>query len=102
MRHFDSHAYRTEDEQGVWDFAAGSMRTYLILKEKVDRFNADPEIRRILGELRARGAGPRLTWSAERARALEAERFDLPAIRRQGYGYERLDQLTMEILLGVR
>ena len=102
MRHFDSHAYRTEDEQGVWDFAAGSMRTYLILKEKVVRFNADPEIRQILDELRERGRGPRLTWSAERSRVLEAERFDLPAIRRQGYGYERLDQLTMEILLGVR
>ena len=102
MRHFDSHAYRTEDEQGVWDFAAGSMRTYLILREKVVRFNADPEIRQILDELRERGRGPRLTWSAERSRALEAERFDLPAIRRQGYGYERLDQLTMEILLGVR
>ena len=34
MRHFDAHAYRTEDEEGVWDFAAGCMRTYLILKEK--------------------------------------------------------------------
>ena len=56
MRHFDSHAYRTEDQQGVWDFAAGSMRTYLILKEKVAQFNADPEIQGILGELDARGA----------------------------------------------
>ncbi len=102
MRHFDSHAYRTEDERGVWDFAAGSMRTYLILKERVSRFNADPEIRRILSELRDRGAGARNAWSAERARALKGERFDLPALRRQGYGYERLDQLTMEILLGVR
>ena len=45
MRHFDSHAYRTEDQQGVWDFAAGSMRTYLILKEKVgavQRGRGDP------------------------------------------------------------
>ena len=106
MRHFDSHPYRTEDEQGVWDFAAGSMRTYLILREKVARFNADPEISRILTELRGRGeganAGRRITWSAERARSLKAERFDLPAMRRQGYAYERLDQLTMEILLGTR
>jgi xylose isomerase len=102
MRHFDSHAYRTEDEQGVWDFAAGSMRTYLILKEKVSRFNADPEIRQILSELRDRGAGARNIWNAERARALKGERFDLPALRSKGYAYERLDQLTMEILLGVR
>jgi xylose isomerase len=103
MRHFDSHAYRTEDEQGVWDFAAGSMRTYLILKEKAARFNADAEIQQILAELRSRGGRPgRVTWSAERAAALRAEQFDLPAMRGQGYGYERLDQLTMELLLGVR
>jgi xylose isomerase len=103
MRHFDSHAYRTEDEQGVWDFAAGSMRTYLILKEKVARFNADPEIQQILAALGSRGERPgEVSWSAERAAALRAEQFDLAGLRRQGYGYERLDQLTMELLLGVR
>ena len=103
MRHFDSHAYRTEDEQGVWDFAAGSMRSYLIFKDKARRFNEDAEIQQLLGELRQRGGRPeRLVFSADRARALRAEGFDLPAIRAQGYAYERLDQLTMELLLGVR
>jgi xylose isomerase len=102
MRHFDSHAYRTEDEQGVWDFAAGSMRTYLILKEKAERFNADPEIQEILGSLGRRASGSRMTWSADRAGTLKAEPFDLAAIRADGYAYERLDQLTMELLLGVR
>src|SRR5437660_9250416 len=103
MRHFDSHAYRTEDAAGVWAFAAGSMRTYLILKAKVERFHRDPEIRQILEELRARGGGgERLVFSAERARGLEREAFDLPALRARGYAYERLDQLTMELLLGVR
>ena len=103
MRHFDSHAYRTEDADGVWAFAAGSMRTYLILKAKVERFNHDPEIRQILDELRTRGgAAERLVFSAERARGLEREAFDLPALRARGYAYERLDQLTMELLLGVR
>jgi xylose isomerase len=104
MKHFDSHAYRTEDEQGVWDFAAGSMRTYLILKDKAARWNADPEIRQILADLRGRGGGggERPVFSREGAAALKEQRFDLPAIRQQGYGYERLDQLTMEILLGVR
>jgi len=29
MRHFDAHAYRTEDYEGVKDFALGCMRTYL-------------------------------------------------------------------------
>ena len=88
MRHFDSHAYRTEDEAGVWDFAAGSMRTYLILKEKVEQFNADPEIQQLLREPNE-GHSP-------------TEAFDLTALRARGYAYERLDQLTMELLLGVR
>src|SRR6266704_357844 len=47
-RHFDAHAYRTEDYEGVKDFARGCMRTYLILKEKAARFNADKEIQGIL------------------------------------------------------
>jgi xylose isomerase len=104
MRHFDSHAYRTEDEAGVWDFALGSMRTYLILKDKAARFAKDAEIQQLLGELKARGAAgaARVAFSPERAAALKGERFDLPALRARGYAYERLDQLTTELLLGVR
>jgi len=104
MRHFDSHAYRTEDEAGVWDFAAGSMRTYLILEEKVARFNADPEIQALLAELRERGAstGDRVSFSPDEARRIKSLSFDLPALRDRGYAYERLDQLTMELLLGAR
>jgi len=96
MRHFDSHAYRTEDEAGVWDFAAGSMRTYLILKEKVARFNADPEIQPLLAALDG-GQSARVPFSE-----LRDTTFDLAALRTRGYAYERLDQLTMELLLGVR
>jgi xylose isomerase len=104
MRHFDSHAYRTEDEAGVWDFAAGSMRTYLILKDKVARFNSDHEIQGLLGALADRGAarGARFTFTPDGARLLRERSFDLQAMRDQGYAYERLDQLTMEVLLGVR
>ena len=104
MRHFDSHAYRTEDERGVWDFARGSMRTYLILKEKVSRFNADKDIQALLAELRERGAGPgeRVRFSSDSARKIKDQPFDLEALRDRGYAYERLDQLTMELLLGVR
>jgi len=104
MRHFDSHAYRTEDEAGVWDFARGSMRTYLILKDKVARFNADTDIQALLSELRERGAatGQRVRFSADDARRIKEQRFDLGALRDRGYAYERLDQLTMELLLGVR
>jgi xylose isomerase len=108
MRHFDSHAYRTEDEDGVWDFAYASMRTYLLLKEKVDRWHRDPAIRELLQELGELDrsvvvdTGARLRYSANMATALKEASFDLPAMRAQGYRYEKLDQLTTEVLLGVR
>ncbi len=108
MRHFDSHAYRTEDEQGVWDFAYYSMRSYLILKDKVARFHADPEIREILASLEQRstaqtgGMGPAFKYDKKTAAALKAHTFDVGTMAAKGYEYERLDQLTTEVLLGVR
>src|SRR5512136_2244341 len=60
-RHFDAHAYRTEAYDGVKDFARGCMRTYLILKEKARRFDADPEIQALLNEIRADDPGM-ATW----------------------------------------
>jgi xylose isomerase len=80
------------------------MRTYLILKDKVARFNADTEIQGLLDDLRERGArsGERIRFSPDAARRIKDERVDLDALRNRGYGYERLDQLTMELLLGVR
>jgi xylose isomerase len=88
----------------VWDFAAGSMRTYLILKEKTAQFRADAEIQGLLAELRARGgsAPMRTQYSAASVEALRDESFDLTAMREHGYAYERLDQLTIELLMGVR
>src|SRR5919107_707247 len=50
-RAFDAHAYRTEDYDGVKDFARGCMRTYLVLKEKGTQWNADPEIKSLLAEI---------------------------------------------------
>ena len=105
MRHYDAHAYRTEDYEGVKDFARGCMRSYLILKEKAEQFNADAEIQELLAEINADdGAmsqyfGP---YSAEKAAAIKAQEFDRVGISQRGLGYERLDQLTVELLLGVR
>jgi xylose isomerase len=105
-RHFDAHAYRTEDYAGVKDFARGCMRSYLILKEKAARWNADGEIQALVRELQSDpdGAGERFlgAYSAERASALQAASFDRAALGRRGLAYERLDQLTVELLLGVR
>jgi xylose isomerase len=104
-RHFDSHAYRTEDVHGVKDFARASMRSYLIYKEKARRFNEDKEIQALLRELSAVPASdlPALDgYSRATAEALKAARFDRKALGSRGLGYERLDQLTVEVLLGVR
>ncbi|GGM14463.1 xylose isomerase [Deinococcus aerophilus] len=104
-RHFDAHALRTEDEAGVWAFARGCMRTYLLLKEKVRKFNEDPEIQAALAAYRVEDAElAELTgrFSPERARALKERAFDREALGRRGPGLEQLDQLTMELLLGVR
>jgi len=104
-RHFDAHAYRTEDIEGVKAFARGCMRNYLILKDKAQRFNADAEIQALLAELNATDQsvtafeGP---YTRERAAALQAASFDRVALGARGYAYERLDQLTVELLLGVR
>jgi xylose isomerase len=103
-RHFDAHAYRTEDNEGVKDFARGCMRTYLILKEKAEQWNADPEIKAIMTELsghRDNGFMPN-GFSKESAASLLAHTFDKDAITRKRLQYEKLDQLTMDLLLGVR
>ena len=106
-RHFDAHAYRTEDYDGVKDFARGCMRTYLILKEKAARWNADAEIQALLRE-GVPGSGsssgvPSSSSSRLPARdALLAQTFDRAELSAKGLAYERLDQLTMEVLLGVR
>jgi xylose isomerase len=101
-RHFDAHAYRTEDYAGVSDFARGCMRTYLILKERAERWNADKDIQAILRDTTA-GQAPALSpYSSRTTDALLAESFDRAALARRGLAYERLDQLTIEVLLGVR
>ncbi|MCW5851354.1 MAG: xylose isomerase [Anaerolineae bacterium] len=104
-RHFDAHAYRTADLEDVKAFARGCMRTYLILKDKAARFGADAEIQALLAEIGQ--ADPNLAglpgrYSRDTADALKALQFDRGALGQRGLPYERLDQLTVEVLLGVR
>jgi xylose isomerase len=100
-RHFDAHAYRTEDYEGVKDFARGCMRTYLILKDKAARWNADAEIKAMLAEIEESNAQAQ-SYSKDHAEKLLARSFDRAALAAKGLRYERLDQLTIDILLGVR
>jgi xylose isomerase len=101
-RHFDAHAYRSEDPQGVWEFAAGCMRTYLLLARKAREFDASPEI---AAALAAAGvpdlAQPTVgAYDPSAASALAEESRGLDALAVRGYANERLDQLVVELLLG--
>ncbi len=104
-RHFDAHSYRSENEEGVWEFAVGCMRNYLILKEKGRQFDEDKEIQALLAQIRNGSNGhvePLGQYSRERAQRLKDLSLDRAELTRKALPYERLDQLTVDILLGVR
>jgi xylose isomerase len=103
-RHFDARPLRTENEDGIWDFAAGCMRTYLALAEKARRFDADAEIRAALAaanvpELAQPTVGG---YSREAVDELLAEQHDLALLGARACRNERLDQLVVDLLLGLR
>ena len=100
--HFDAHAYRSEDADGVWAFASGCMRTYKILQDKARRFAADREIQGILAELRGGDQAALGPYSRDAAATLKARSFEVDRLADRGLMYERLDQLVVELILGVR
>jgi xylose isomerase len=104
-RHFDAHAYRQSDHDDVAAFASGCMRTYMILREKAQRWNNDLEIQALLKEINVGDSNlEKLTkkFAADNARKLLDAPFDRAALAAHPLPYERLDQLTMEVLMGVR
>jgi xylose isomerase len=104
-KQFDAHAYRQSDYQDVKEFARGCMRTYMILKEKAARWNADKDIQALRNEINA--GEPNLEKLTKRfspgnaKKVLEAP-LDRVELAKARLPYERLDQLTMEIVYGVR
>jgi len=102
-RHFDAHAYRTEDYDGVWEFARGCMRTYNILKERAHAFDADPEVKELTAEIVDATIDPLLKdYSPQKVDALRSLSIDPDAIGSVGMQWERLDQILIEHLLGAR
>jgi xylose isomerase len=104
-RHFDAHAYRQSDYPDVKHFAQGCMRTYMILREKAKRWNSDREIQQILEGVNAKDTSlSRLTenYTMVNANKLRSHRFDRHKLADMRLPYEQLDQLTVEILMGVR
>jgi len=102
-RHFDARAYRTEDSDGVWAFARGCMRTYLILRERAAAFRADPEVAEAIAAAGVPDLATPTLRPGETLDDLRADQsFDPDAAAARGRGYERLDQLVIDHLLGAR
>jgi xylose isomerase len=97
-RAFDVKPYRQDQPEEVWDLVRGCIRSYLILREKVEQFNTDPEIQSLLRSVRSDDEDVE-DMSAER---LKREGFDPDGLAKRKLGYQRLDQLTFELLAGVR
>jgi xylose isomerase len=100
--HFDYKPPRTEDMDGVWETAGACMRNYLILRDKVRAFRADPEVAEALAAARVPELSEPTIADGESLDDLRAEEFDVDALASRGMHFERLDQLAMEHLLGVR
>ncbi len=106
-RHFDYKPLRTEDMDGVWASAAANMRTYLLLKERVRAFRADPEVADALAacrtmELAVPTLGPGETVADLLTDRSAFEEFDVEKAGARGYGYARLNQLVVDHALGAR
>ncbi len=111
MRHFDAHPYRTEDPEGVWQFARGCMRNYLILAEKAHALKEDSEIAEAMLAAKVSGLAEPTLPDGRSREALDQLRAlvrgwvgdgTLDVLASQGYGMEELDQLVGELLMGVR
>jgi xylose isomerase len=99
--HFDAHAYRNEDAEGVWDFAAGCMRTFTTLAEAAARFDALPEVVEAMEAASVAELGM-ASVDGDSPDALKAEADALDSLGARGYFNERLDQLAIDVLLGSR
>jgi xylose isomerase len=105
FKHFDAHAYRTSDRADVIEFARGCMRTYLILREKARVWSADEEVKKLLKQINRPSKDLDGLWadySRGHAETLLGMKFDRATMAARPLPYERLDQRTMEILMGIK
>ena len=100
--HFDYKPPRTENADDVWETARANMRNYLILRDKVRAFRADPEVQQAMIDSRIGELAVPTLAEGETVADLRASAFDLDALAKRGMHFERLDQLALEHLYGVR
>jgi xylose isomerase len=98
---FDAHSYRNENADGVWDFVRGCMSTYSALADRAAHFDALPEVQEAM-EAASVAELALNTVDGDEAEALKDEAWALDALAERGYFNERLDQLLVDVLLGVR
>jgi xylose isomerase len=103
-RHFDARPLRVESEEGIWDFAAGCMRTYLALKAKAEEWGSDTKIQSALEEAKVPELGVETVgaYSKDKVDELLAAQFDLDALGARETRNERVDQLSVDLILGMR
>ncbi|CAB5114086.1 MAG: xylose isomerase [Actinobacteria bacterium] len=101
-KHFDYKPARTESDKGVWESATANMRTYLALKERALAFRADPRVIAAMAESNIPGLSEPTLNAGQTWRDLAGDSFDVEAAGTRGYGYEAIDQLALEHLMGVK
>ena len=101
-KHFDYKPARTEDDKGVWESATSNMRTYLALKERAAAFRADPRVIEAMKASNIPGLTEPTLGAGETWRDLAKDSFDAEAAGTRGYGYELVDQLALEHLMGIK
>jgi xylose isomerase len=101
-KHFDYKPVRTEDDAGVWESASANMRTYLALKELALSFRSDPRVIEAMKDSRIDQLDVPTLGVDETWRDLADPSFDIDVAGTRGYGYEKIDQLAIEHLLGVK
>jgi len=101
-KHFDYKPARTESDKGVWESATANMRTYLALKERALAFRADSRVIAAMKESNIPGLSEPTLAVGETWKDLGKDSFDVEAAGKRGYGYEAIDQLALEHLMGLK
>jgi xylose isomerase len=101
-KHFDYKPARTENDKGVWESASANMRTYLALKERAAAFRSDSRVIAAMKESNIPGLAEPTLATGETWKDLAKDVFDVEAAGKRGYGYEAVDQLALEHLMGLK
>ena len=99
-KHFDYKPSRTEDEKGVWNSATSNMKTYLMLKERAKAFRNDPRVKAAEAESSIPELSIPTLAAGESWKDIAAESGAPMHLAGKGYGYDYLDQLATEHLMG--